>query len=692
MMLAAIESRTYLDVQKSEDHIYLFPYDYSRLGLHIKAVLARHTPISDQDGKHFASFTIGIHRHTDNDGFNLNITANSVPIQARDNMSTAKAWLSTCLSQHTNCQQFHLKTVHDPAQRPTRVLDISANNIRLLCNVSKQKFDYLTLSYMWGKNSTHQLRLVQSNLTSFEHSIPRADIETSSVYKEAIRVTLALGYRYLWIDSLCIIQDSPADWNHEAQRMAIVYGNAVCNLAFLFPANSPQAPDQRDDPRVWNPCVLRRASATRPGLHLAHANSELRLDFQNDDARQDWLVQRNWPLFARAWTFQEYVLSPRTLLLGHRHLMWHCSELFCDEMMGAIAESEESGDAKAKRGKDRRKTRYVPASLGAVGSAASLSAPQVLSFMADWQNVVNEYRGRQLSFAQDRVIAFAGIARAYTNIGGLTYLAGLWREILPLGLLWYLDRKPDVLVRREQNLPKGLLSRSIWTTELIEQVEHAAPSWSWFSVPIRRFYQTHFIFNNDEYFVRCKSNSNPELVCFDDIFWARTMSYQFAPEQANQFRDAGYVDFAGLRVTMQMQVLPVKVDWPSDLAAQIQRIRKAGVRTGDGHIDFSPVFEYFPDDITKAGGSPPKNGLLAMLAEFQIVRTAGKWTVQRRMAGLALAPASERETWKRVGAWRLNMRISGVDVKIGDAAAVGRRWRAHHIVSDKWQLESVVLV
>ena len=107
------------------------------------------------------------------------------------------------------------------------------------------------------------------------------------MYKEAIRVTLALGYRYLWIDSLAIIQDSDEDWTYEARRMAIVYGNATANLAFLFPPHSPSAPSSREDPRSSNPCILRASSSHTPGIYIEHTKSSLRRDYDTEEASRD---------------------------------------------------------------------------------------------------------------------------------------------------------------------------------------------------------------------------------------------------------------------------------------------------------------------------------------------------------------------------------------------------------------------
>jgi hypothetical protein len=95
---------------------------------------------------------------------------------------------------------------------PTRVLEVSATTIRLRCGMAKSSFEYLALSHMWGENHSQQLRLLEANLSAFQTESPMHKLASSATFLEAIRVTRILGYRYIWIDSLCIIQDSSSDW------------------------------------------------------------------------------------------------------------------------------------------------------------------------------------------------------------------------------------------------------------------------------------------------------------------------------------------------------------------------------------------------------------------------------------------------------------------------------------------------
>lgn len=546
--------------------------------------------------------------------------------------------------------------------------------------MANETFDYVVLSHMWGTSHEHQLVLLSANLEAFQTGIPYSHLIEAAIYIEAIRITRLLGYQYLWIDSLCIIQNSLQDWAYEASRMAIVYGNAVCNIASLFPARDVGEAEVRNEPRDWNPCILRKVTPEVDGVYIKH---EKRGWLENEDlSGMAWLMPRNWPLFDRAWTFQEYLLAPRTLLVGHKNLMFQCSNGFYDELLGPIDGVVGEKVERSNLGGDLGKTKYFPASLKEVARADSPSNLVVLSFMYDWMKIVNEYRSRRLRHGEDRIMAFAGIARAFSQMAGMTYLAGAWREFLPLCLLWHVGKKPKTVVRAHLDMPNGVYIDYI--AKVREHAVRSAPSWSWFSVPIHVFHQLNLLLDEDDIMAQQKAGRDSPLVCFQDIHWAKTVAFQFDSHDANAFPStAGYSDLADLHVTLSMPTLPVSVNWPIDLIAQMQIIQAQLEPAEKQDFDFSPSFKYFPDDIVNGSNSPPNNGILALVAEHQIVRTAG-FTVQRYLAGLILIPGLEVGVWERVGAWKLKMRVSGVVVNAASLQDVSQKWREYKVVSEQW--------
>lgn len=93
-----------------------------------------------------------------------------------------------------------------------------------------------------------------------------------AIYKQDALITRKLGFSYLWIDSMCIIQDYPLDWQRQASMMALVYGNSICNLASPFP---PDCVDTRPrpTPTSYLPCILYPASDKIHGRYAAHSRN-----------------------------------------------------------------------------------------------------------------------------------------------------------------------------------------------------------------------------------------------------------------------------------------------------------------------------------------------------------------------------------------------------------------------------------
>jgi hypothetical protein len=121
---------------------------------------------------------------------------------------------------------------------PTRVLDLqedNSQNLRILENVTLCA-PYVALSHRWG---IEQLpRTTSANLTSHMQGLSLQELTLTM--QDAVQVTRSLGYRYLWIDALCIIQDSEIDWLQEAARMSKVFSGAIVTLAVADAENHSQ--------------------------------------------------------------------------------------------------------------------------------------------------------------------------------------------------------------------------------------------------------------------------------------------------------------------------------------------------------------------------------------------------------------------------------------------------------------------
>ncbi|CEI60059.1 unnamed protein product [Fusarium venenatum] len=290
--------------------------------------------------------------------------------------------------------------------------------------------DYVALSHRW--ETPQPLKLLQSNLAQLRNKIKITCLPTT--YKMAITACKVLQFQYIWIDSLCIIQDSEEDWQKEAATMHLVYGNSALNICM------PGAVTSRDA-RLIKPLSVRLEQEGEPtkAAHMVCART----------CHQDLFFS---PLRDRGWVFQELSLSRRSLVLGCLQLWWHCHEqLACETFPegtdygarfgpGVVAKSELSamklGDSEAKD--------------------AHSSSPY-----EHWWNMVEQYAYSNLTYETDRVIAFSGVAQAFRLLHDIKgqYLAGIWSLNLPEGLLWY---RHDSAVSRSN--------------------DYKAPSWSWMSI------------------------------------------------------------------------------------------------------------------------------------------------------------------------------------------------------------------
>jgi hypothetical protein len=149
--------------------------------------------------------------------------------RSNTSLQQAKIWLQRCCQHHDQCRR-RVQGV----DLPTRLIHISKSqeasslSARIVYGKSLPlNTQYLSLSHCWGGAKLPML--TRENVHSFETNIPLAEL--IPVFDDTMFVAAKLGVSYLWIDSLCIIQNDPEDWDREARRMGDVYRGAVCNIS-----------------------------------------------------------------------------------------------------------------------------------------------------------------------------------------------------------------------------------------------------------------------------------------------------------------------------------------------------------------------------------------------------------------------------------------------------------------------------
>lgn len=405
----------------------------------------------------------------DSIGFGSPVAASSRSIQC---LSFARAALDQCLRKHGDCGQS--PGVDDP-ELPTRVLDLGLDDdddsvIKLLEPMPGTRARYAALSHCWGAGAK-RLEAKQASLEHLKSSVPWTDL--SPTFQDATTVARCLGIRYLWVDSLCIVQDSAADWEVESSRMASVYRSATVTVAAVSSASSDK-PFLAPRSGVLQERLLllglsradRQLSAEELGLVAPHVNSAPSYAL---GIRPLAVHTTAGPLSSRAWTFQEEKLSTRILRFSATELSYECRRgVACEcDMYGAdYNNTPEVPGLPPLHGLAATEERGAGAGAGEEdGSEARLSqqlSPHLDPFLA-WQNRVAEYSRRKLTFASDKLPALAGLATVCHAITKSAYVGGLWRDHFILDLLWR-PAGNNRLGNLEQENPFGRTKPAAWQT------------------------------------------------------------------------------------------------------------------------------------------------------------------------------------------------------------------------------------
>jgi hypothetical protein len=148
------------------------------------------------------------------------------------NLELAKTWIRDCSQGHDLCDTGFYQT---PPILPSRVVCVSDPQNPYIFESRGICDQYTTLSYCWG----HRTRLLTTKQTYevFQTSLPTDD-RMPLTFQDAFRVSEALGYKYVWIDALCIIQDDEQDVQKEMAMMGDIYQNSTVTI---FAANGNTA-------------------------------------------------------------------------------------------------------------------------------------------------------------------------------------------------------------------------------------------------------------------------------------------------------------------------------------------------------------------------------------------------------------------------------------------------------------------
>jgi hypothetical protein len=436
----------YSTVSDEGDEIRLFPYFiYSRL-VRVPSIFCRYDSamlavVSSQFGSKphvtFDEYVLLmvqvleqgaaiIHRNED---YPAVLAAQEVPDVF--DADVVKIWMEYCKSNHSM-----LCGVSNSSLVPGLRL-IDCWNLSII--ESEGNEEYVALSYVWGKacyiNST--VRRTRRRLI-----LPA---KLSAVISDAIIVTKALGFRYLWVDRFCIDQDDPDGKYQQIKQMDAIYEDADLVLVAAAGADETYGlPGVSRTPRTP------QTTARFNGMRVISTMKDPHFSIQSS----------KWA--SRGWTFQEAALSRRRLVFTDQQLYFECNSMNCFESIYSPLDKMHRED----------KSRFLDGIRGGIFRRqlwyGEPTPDMVLAdaFTKYWSDI-EEYSSRDLRYDSDTLAAFQGVIRRYSK----SHFNALWGMPYP--------------TQREERIKYFCLSltwchrRSCWESAKPLRRRLEFPSWTW---------------------------------------------------------------------------------------------------------------------------------------------------------------------------------------------------------------------
>lgn len=330
--------------------------------------------------------------------------------------SLIRSWLKHCNDSHERCARKHTN-----ADIHTRIRLVDVVDHKIVHGTLADR--YIALSYVWG--STERLRSTTANIAALEQkgellnrysSIPRT-------IQDAMTAVAMLGERFLWVDSLCIVQDDRNEKHGQIAKMDLIYSAAYVTIVQHSGSDSSAG-----------------LPGIRPGSRSliatkAHVEDFVMMACANHSVPG---VLRSSIHATRGWTLQEVLLSTRCLHFFDKHLTFVCAEEYAQDWISRH-QDEKSGEMIRKRVLSPHLLWQMnPLSLA--GADLPNLNPRIVEWLRHFETyarVLTDYTSRHLSFDSDILHAFHGLG---TALGRLTRSArlhfGLPSASFDFALLW----------------------------------------------------------------------------------------------------------------------------------------------------------------------------------------------------------------------------------------------------------------
>ncbi|KAK8011682.1 heterokaryon incompatibility protein-domain-containing protein [Apiospora arundinis] len=321
-----------------------------------------------------------------------------VPDKDWVDMNLLRGWKTECLTTHG---QHCCSTLNRARISPAWLIDTWND-----CLVPGDRIEhFVALSYVWGarpclRNERAILQLLEQPGALSQEPFC---LTVSPMIRHSMDLIRALGERYLWADALCIVQDDAEQTAHQLRLMGDLYASATFTIVATDEDASGGIPGIKGVSRPRNLYYAVLPFGSEEKLMVQDETFNVA---RNDDA--------DYGYFTRGWTYQEYALSQRLLVVGKKQFHWVCSS-------AAFREDVASSCPGLRRELYRHEI------------------PRILSGHPDLEELIRatrDYNGRHHSFPEDALAGFTGILEIFKPAFEGGFLYGLPLMYFPAALMW----------------------------------------------------------------------------------------------------------------------------------------------------------------------------------------------------------------------------------------------------------------
>jgi len=422
-------------------------------------------------------------------------------------------WMQECAERHG-----HMCSADAASPAPSfgeiRVVDVVADCV-VWRDPAADHCRFLALSYCWGRPGVEPLRLLRENKDSLQEPGCLETLDVPRTIRDAMKSTKELGIRYLWVDSLCIMQDSVEDQAHFIPMMDKIYGGAFLTIIAAsgedFNAGLPGVRPDTRQPRQEQVLMWRKVRPDESAEAAAHPDQVylkrdllLMTTLRPQGLEQDhYLDDTKWN--TRGWTFQERLLSNRCLTFTEQQVYWECQHAsWCEES------HFDFWCQRVMRYSREPSLRPLPAA-DATPSPAQHTPSEYEEWSRQLYRFTLTYTRRQLHDQSDYLHAFAGALNGLTSSWGEEFFWGFPRSAFEQHLMWS---------GGSRGMRHGIHVANDWNGN---KFACRFPSWSWLAwvghvwVPVSNGVTSKRIQIIDQADTEDRANYDlhrPEIVCY----------------------------------------------------------------------------------------------------------------------------------------------------------------------------------